>query len=275
MEQKMREESGEDKMERMIEAERELGERITESELSSDEEQEEKDSLIQRIRDKVNSNRKEVYGEVSNIRFDERERGSDRVHLEVEHSDGQFSQCFRIPKSSDHINKSRYPILRLMEYKGINRGKFLDLRGKTVPISKKRGREGKIIVPENANKRISMEIFQIFQSARRYNMVKESKRIRGDKFVTTPLGNYVAGMIISPSLLVIGYTLGLVATMVAQLPFAGIVATPIVLISMMMSLAGILGLILLSLITAATIFIGSLSGMFKGIRYVRDEYLPF
>lgn len=275
MEQKTKEKSGQDRMERMVEAERELGKRIAESELSSDEEQDQRDSVIQRIRYKMDKNRKEVYGEVSNVKLDERDKGSDRIRLEVKHSDGRFTESFRIPKSSDHINKDRYPILRLMEYKSVNRGKFLDLRGKKVPISKKLGRDGKIVVPENTDKRISMEIFQIFQGARRYNMIKESKRIRGNKFVTTTLGNYVAGMIISPSLIVIGYTLGFAATTVAQIPFVGIVAAPIILISMMMSLAGILGVMLLSLITAATIFIGSLSGMFKGIAYVRDEYMPF
>lgn len=270
LEHKTRESEEDDDVERMVEAERELRDRITQSEVSENEEENFK--LLDEIREELRNRQEEVYGKIQDIELIETNRGSDKLMFEIKHSSGSFNCSFRIPKSPEKVDKSRYPLLRLMEYNNVRRGRFLDLKGKKVPVSIKSER---IVVPENPNKRISMEIFQIFQNARRTGMIEESKRVRGNRFVTTGFGNYVAGLIVAPSLFVIGHALGFLGSILLMFPFGAVISTPVTMISMMLTFTGGIGIGILCLITATFLAVNTLKFGSKAVGYLKKEYLPF
>lgn len=259
-------------IDKMISAEDELATKITQSNIGASSSEDGITSITTKIKNQIDKNITEVEGKVTDIDIEKRERRDDKIYIHVEYDKGTFKESFKIPDSSGKITKQRYPIIRLLEYKNIKDGRFLDLRNKNVPINSE---DKEIIVPENTDKRISNWFFDIFQNSRKYNLVRKTRKVRGDRYVTTPLGNYVAGLILSPSMLVIGYGIGTLGTLLVPFPMSSILVIPMMFLAVILTLVGMMGMLLIMFATVAAFLIAMITGILNGLDYLDDEYMPF
>lgn len=219
---------------------------------------------VSRFRSKVDRETECVQGKVESV-----EKVNDsKVEIEVSYDGDGFKQQFTISSSTDLNGNTLY---RLLDYKGIRDGRFLELRGKKVPIDVK-GYRQRIVVPKRKTT-LSDIVFKTLQKLRKYKIIRS--RLSKNNYQMTYIGYLLFTGILSPLLFMISDIFDITSSVVSQLPFISASSHIFAGLSVLSTIAAASTTVIFGILSIGFSLMILLYGATKSCDYVKSKFWPF
>lgn len=220
--------------------------------------------FIERSKSKVDKNTKRIEGVVEDV-----EKVNDsKIKVKISYDGGSFYQRFRITDSNDIDGNKLY---RLLDYKNIRDGRFLDLRGKSVPIDI-RGHRKRIVVPKRKGK-LSDFMFKILQKSRKYKLVRS--RLSKNNYQMTFLGYLIFSGILAPFMFTLSDVFSVGTSVMSQAPLISPFATIFTALSVLSSAIGAFSAGVFVILAIGFSLMILLFTITESHRYVKSKIWPF